>query len=302
MNTSADFSRSLQFRPGVRTDRHSLEEGRDEAISVCVGVGVGLHVPSHSGTSRRNPHRGSGARDWRRRLSLFLSAGDDGAHPAAAYQSAAGTGVARRADESLRQYSRLSICRHEGCRTTEFRHALLERLARSHQGAGRRVGARYGRALLPAADARHVDRRIRFARLADDRHRCRQFPRDAARLGRNRASRFRAHRRADALCLDHRPHQDRRTGRLRHRSQNSGRLQDHAALAMGQGTGRGGSEDRSRHRYEDAAEDTGRFHARRQIFHAGRRDPQTAAAACHGPTDYRAAEPPRFRSRQRLRS
>ena len=33
-----------------------------------------------------------------------------------------------------------------------------------------------------------------------------------------------AHRCADALCLDHRAHQDRRTARLRRRPQDSGRL------------------------------------------------------------------------------
>ena len=43
-----------------------------------------------------------------------------------------------------------------------------------------------------------------------------------------------AHRRADALCLDHRPHQDRWPGRLRRGPQDPGRLQDHAAVAMGQ--------------------------------------------------------------------
>ena len=43
---------------------------------------------------------------------------------------------------------------------------------------------------------------------------------------------------ADALCLDHRPHQDRRSCRLRRGSQDSSRLQDHAAVAMGQRAGR----------------------------------------------------------------
>ena len=42
-----------------------------------------------------------------------------------------------------------------------------------------------------------------------------------------------AHRRAHSLCLDHRPHQDGRGGRLRCRPQNSGGLQGHAALASG---------------------------------------------------------------------
>ena len=51
---------------------------------------------------------------------------------------------------------------------------------------------------------------------------------------------------ADALCLDHRPHQDRWPCRLRRRAQDPGRLQDHAAVAMGQGAGAAGGQDRSR--------------------------------------------------------
>ena len=39
-------------------------------------------------------------------------------------------------------------------------------------------------ALLPAADARHVDRRVRVSRLAHDRNRGRRFPRHAAGLER----------------------------------------------------------------------------------------------------------------------
>ena len=78
--------------------------------------------------------------------------------------------------------------RHEGRGAAEFRHALFERLARSHQGADGRLGAGHRRPLLPAADARHVDRRVRLARLAHHRHRSRQLPRDAARLDRPRRS------------------------------------------------------------------------------------------------------------------
>ena len=55
------------------------------------------------------------------------------------------------------------------------------------------------------------------------------------RRGIQAAGRTPAHRCADALCLDHRPHQDRRPCRLRCRAQDPGRLQDHAAVAMGQG-------------------------------------------------------------------
>ena len=45
--------------------------------------------------------------------------------------------------------------------------------------------------------------------------------------------RIHAHRRADAVCLDHRPHQDGRPGGLRRGAQDSGGLQGHAALATG---------------------------------------------------------------------
>ena len=45
---------------------------------------------------------------------------------------------------------------------------------------------------------------------------------------------IRAHRRADVLCLDHRPHQDGRPGRLRCGAQDTGRLQGHATLRLGQ--------------------------------------------------------------------
>ena len=47
------------------------------------------------------------------------------------------------------------------------------------------LGAGHRRALLPAADARHVDRRVRLAGLAHDRHAGRQLPGRAARLERN---------------------------------------------------------------------------------------------------------------------
>ena len=56
----------------------------------------------------------------------------------------------------------------------------------------------------------------------------------AAGLERHRSGGHDADQRADALCLDHRPHQDRWAAGLRGRSQDSGGLQDHAAVAMGQ--------------------------------------------------------------------
>ena len=69
------------------------------------------------------------------------------------------------------------------------------------------------------------------------------------------SGRDRAHQRADALCVDHRPHQDRWPAGLRRGAQDPGRLQGHAAVRMGQGPEAGRGEDRSDSRHEDAAED-----------------------------------------------
>ena len=146
-------------------------------------------------------------------------------------------------------------------------------LARPDQGADGRLGAGYRRALLSPADARHVDRRLRVARLAHHRHAGGQLPRRAARLAAGSARQadrgvqapegHPAHRRADAVCLDHRPHQDRRPAGLRRGPQDPGRLQDHAAVAVGQDAQAGRGEDRSERRHEDAAEGPGRHHAGR---------------------------------------
>ncbi len=109
-------------------------------------------------------------------------------------------------------------------RPAELRHAVLQRLARHDEGAHGRVRPRHRRALLPAADARHVDRRIRLARMAYDRHGSGDLSRDAAGLaagsarprhrGVQAASQHTAYRGADAVRVDHRAHEDRRAGRL----------------------------------------------------------------------------------------
>ena len=88
--------------------------------------------------------------------------------------------------------------------------------------------------LLSAADARHVDRRVRLPRLAHDRNPGRRLCRGAAGLERITAGGRGPPRRADALCLDHRPHQDRRPGRLRRRPRDPGGFQDLATVALGQ--------------------------------------------------------------------
>ena len=165
-------------------------------------------------------------------LPVFLLARHDGPDAEAAHQRRQARGHLR-ADEHVRQHPGIPHGGHEGGRPAELRHALFQRLAGPDQGAGDRLGARYAWALLPAADARHVDRRVRVPRLAHDRNPGRRLRRDAARLERHASGGRRSHRRADALRLDHRPHQDRRTGRLRRRAQDPGRLQDHAAVATG---------------------------------------------------------------------
>ena len=175
----------------------------------------------------------------------FYSARHDGPDAKAAHQRRQARGHLR-ADEHVRQHPGISDGGHEGGGPAELRHALFQRLAGPDQGAGDRIRARYAWALLPAADARHVDRRFRVPGLAHDRNPGRRLCRDAAGLDRLAAGRRRSHRRADALCLDHRPHQDRRTGRLRRREQDSGRAQDHAAVELGQDRRAGRRNRRSR--------------------------------------------------------
>ena len=91
-----------------------------------------------------------------------------------------------------------------------------------------------------------------------------------------------AHRRADALRLDHRPHQDRRPAGLRRGAQDPGGLQDHAAVANGARHPKPVEvEDRPERRHEDAAEDTGRHHAGRQVLRLRGRAAEAPSAAPH---------------------
>ena len=161
----------------------------------------------------RGDQRTGCARHRRAGLPLFLFARHNGPDAEAAHQRRQARGHLR-ADEHVRQHPGISDGGHEGRGPAELRHAVFQRLARPDQGADDRIRARYAWALLPAADARHVDRRVRVPGLAHDRNAGRRLCRDAAGLERLAAGRRRSHRRADALCLDHRPHQDRRTGRL----------------------------------------------------------------------------------------
>ena len=147
----------------------------------------------------------------------------------AAHQYAGRRAGLRRTAEHVQEHSDLSDRRHEGGGAPELRHALFERLARPDQGPGGRLGAGHQGPLLPAADARHVDRRVRLAGLADDRHGRAGVRRRPAGLVRTAAGRCHKAAGADAVRLDHRPHQDRRPGRLRRRARAPGRPQAHAA-------------------------------------------------------------------------
>ena len=66
----------------------------------------------------------------------------------------------------------------EGGGPAELRHAVFQRLAGPDQGADDRLSSRYAWALLPAADAGHVDRRFRVPGLAHDRNPGRRLCRD----------------------------------------------------------------------------------------------------------------------------
>ena len=252
------------------------------------------------GARGRHDQRAGRTRDRRDGLHVFLFPRHNGRHAKAADQRRQGRGH-QRADEHVRQPCRIPDGGHEGRGPAEFRHAVFQRLARPDQGADDRLGPRHARALLSAADARHVDRRVRLAGLAHHRNPGRRLCRGAAGLERLVAGGRGSHRRAHALCLDHRPHQDRWSGRLRGRAQDPGRLQDHAAVALGQGRRAGGRHRRSRRRHEDAAEDHGRYDAGRQVLRLRRRDPQAAAAAHHRSADPRPDAADRDRAGQELR-
>ena len=197
----------------------------------------------------------------------------------------------QRPDEHVRQRARISAGRLQGCRALQLRHAVFRRVARHDQGARRHLGSGYRRTLLPAADARHVDRRFCLAGLANDGHQGRDISGHAAgleagsarkvRRGVQAAEGYAADRRANALCLGHRPHQDRRSAGLRCGPQDPGRLQGHAAFGIWQDAEAGRGQDRPERRHEDAAEGPGRYHDGGRVFRLCRRVAQAASAACH---------------------
>ena len=110
----------------------------------------------------------------------FYPAGHHGPDAEAAHQPGTDPWRHRRPDERFANVGAFPTRRHEGRGPAELRYALFERLARSDQGAGGRLGAGHRRPLLSPADARHVDRRVRFAGLAHDGNGSGQLPRQAA--------------------------------------------------------------------------------------------------------------------------
>ena len=185
------------------------------ALPALLSAALACGAPSAARAAELDQRTG-GACHRRAGLSLFLLAGHSGRDAEAAHQRRQ---ISRHscAGEYFRQHPGIPKRGLEGGGPAELRYSLFQRLARPDQGAGDRVRARYAWPLLPVADARHVDRRLRVPWLAHDRNPVRRFCRDAAGMDRCASGRRRSHRRAHALCLDHRPNQDRRTVRLRRR-------------------------------------------------------------------------------------
>jgi hypothetical protein len=194
----------------------------------------------------------------------------------------------QRADEYVRQCPRIPGGNHEGCGSAELRHPLFQRLARPDQRADDRIGPRYAGALLPAADARHVDRCFRLTGLAHNRNPGRRLCRGAAgSSGSIPANVVSIDAPTPYVWIISRTKTDG-PARLRGRAQDPGRLQGHADLALWSGRRAGGRHRRSRCRHEDPAKDPGRHDAGRQVLRLRRRDPEGAAAAHHRRADPRA--------------
>ena len=186
--------------------------------------------------------------------------------------------------------------------TAEFRYALFERLARSDQGADGRLRARHRRALLPPADARHVDRRVRLAGLAHDGNGSRQFPRHASRLERHGSRRLHpASMRRRLMCGSSaaprptvlptttpctRSRPATRSRRCRNGARSRWRLRSRSIPSIDMKT---------------PPKITVDTMPAGQVLRLCRRAAQAASAAHHRSADHRAAEADRLRGRQELR-
>ena len=95
----------------------------------------------------------------------------DGHHAEAIHEHRARKGVRQRPDEYVREHPGISACRFQrwSCGSnfdTLYSIAWLDLTKEPHG----RLRAGHGRAILPSADARHVDGCLCVAGLADDRH------------------------------------------------------------------------------------------------------------------------------------
>ena len=138
-------------------------------------------------------------------------------------------------------------------------------LARPDQGADDRFRARHRWPLLSPADARHVDRCVRLARLAHHGHAGGKLPRHAARLDRGRFPRE-GHASTRRRPMSGSSDEPRQTGRRTtmpstryRRATRSRRCRSGASRQAGR------RQDRSDRRHEDAAEGSGRYDAGRQV-------------------------------------
>ena len=161
----------------------------------------------------------------------------------------------------------------QGGRAAELRYALFQRLARSDEGADGRLGARHRRPLLSAADARHVDRCVRLARLADDRHGSGDLSRRRRRAGGRTCatvqSRNSSCQPARSVSMRRRPMcgssaAPRRMGRPTMTRFTRSRLATRSRRCRNGAKTPDAVEvtDRSERRHEDAAEDAGRHACR----------------------------------------
>ena len=139
--------------------------------------------PGGASAIGRAHHRTGGARHRGRRLCLFLLHHVDGRFPQAIHQRRTRQGSLQGPDEHVRQRARIPAGRFQGCRALQLRHVVFRLMAGHDQGARRHLGSGYRWTLLPAADARHVDRCLCVAGLADDGHQGRDIPDNARRAG-----------------------------------------------------------------------------------------------------------------------
>ena len=200
------------------------------------------------------------------------------------------------------QHSSVPDCRHEGGRAAQFRHAVFRRVARPDQGADGRLGRRIPTGDIICCRCSTCGRTCSHRRVGARRARRRAISSSRRPAG---AEPFRRdlrestrRRPMSGSSAAPRPTVRRITMRFtkfrpvtRSRRCRSGASQPKPV----------DGEDRSERRHEDAAEDSGRYHAGRQILRLCGRTSQAAPAPHHRPADHRADEADRHRAGQELR-